>query len=434
MNNKTDKIDRVSEMLIFDKEHIWHPYTSMVDPLPVYLCQKAKGVYLYLEGYDRVIDGMSSWWCTIHGYNNKRLNRAAKEQIAKMSHVMFGGITHSPAIELGEMLVSMLPKGLDRIFYSDSGSVSVEVALKMAIQYQYSKGRRDKNKIATILGGYHGDTWHGMSVCDPEGGMHSLYNGRLSAQYFADRPTCRFDEEWVDSDFAPMRELLSKHHDTIAAVILEPIVQGAGGMWMYHPNYLKELSKECKKYDVLLIADEVATGFGRTGKMFAFEWAGVVPDIICLGKALTGGFMSFAATVATKDVALTISENNPHAFMHGPTFMANPLSAAVACESLKIIRDDAILEKVLKIEGILREELEAAKDISAVADVRVLGAIGVIEMRECVDMATVQRLFVERGVWVRPFGKLVYIMPQYIITPTALRKLCRVMREVVAML
>ena len=425
--------DRMQEMMLFDREHLWHPYTSMVDPLPVYMCHKAEGVYLYLDNDKRVIDGMSSWWCTIHGYNNKRLNRAAQKQISKMSHVMFGGITHSPAIELGEQLVEMLPIGLDRIFYSDSGSVSVEVALKMAIQYQYSKGHKSKNNIATIQGGYHGDTWHGMSVCDPEGGMHSLYNGRLTAQYFANRPTCGFYDQWNDSDFDSMREILSKNHDSIAAVIVEPIVQGAGGMWMYHPNYLKELSRECKKHDILLIADEVATGFGRTGKMFAFEWANITPDIICLGKALTGGFVSFAATVATKEVALTISTNSPHSFMHGPTFMANPLSAAVACESLKIIKEGDILKKVAKIEKILLKELEAAKSISSVANVRVLGAIGVLEMHDNVDMGAMQKQFVERGVWIRPFGKLVYIMPQYIITPSALRTLCRVMLEVVSL-
>ncbi len=420
-----------SDMFSFDREHLWHPYTSMVNPLPVYLCEKAKGFYLYLRDESgkesRVIDGMSSWWCAIHGYGNARLNSAAARQIKSMSHVMFGGITHAPAVELGRKLVELLPEGLDRIFYSDSGSVSVEVALKMAIQYQYSKGRTQKNKIATILGGYHGDTWHGMSVCDPEGGMHSLYNGRLAAQYFAPRPTTGFYDEWRDEDFEPMRELLERNHDSIAAVILEPIVQGAGGMWIYHPEYLRRVSQECKKYDILLIADEVATGFGRTGKMFACEWADVTPDIICLGKALTGGFVSFAATVASANVAMTISESEPHSFMHGPTFMANPLSAAVACESLRIIKEDDILSKVSSLESILREELEKARVLDSVADVRVLGAIGVLEMKEPVDMASMQRSFVDNGVWVRPFGKLVYIMPQYIITPAALRRLCRAM-------
>ncbi|MEG1635581.1 MAG: adenosylmethionine--8-amino-7-oxononanoate transaminase, partial [Rikenellaceae bacterium] len=341
------------------------------------------------------------------------------------------GITHEPAINLAHKLVDMLPSGLNRVFYSDSGSVAVEVALKMAIQYQYSKGKFSKNKIATIRGGYHGDTWHAMSVCDPEGGMHSLYNGRLTPQYFADMPLCGFYDMWNPDDFRSMKAILEKEHQNIAAVILEPIVQGAGGMRFYNAEYLRALRRECSHYDVVLIADEIATGFGRTGKMFACDHSGITPDIICLGKALTGGFMSFAATVACENVAQTISASAPHSFMHGPTFMGNPLAAAVAVESLNILTQTDVLSKVAEIEHILKEELEKARAIKGVADVRVLGAIGVLEMNDNVDMALMQRLFVEHGVWIRPFGRLVYIMPQYIISHSALRKLCRAMIKVV---
>lgn len=422
----------VDNLLEFDKEHIWHPYTSMIDPLPVFLCEKAKGFYIFLESGECLIDGMSSWWCAVHGYNNPRLNRAAREQIAKVSHVMFGGLTHRPAIELGRKLVEILPQGLNRIFYSDSGSVSVEVAIKMAIQYQYSKNKTSKNKIATILGGYHGDTWHAMSVCDPMGGMHSLYNGRLTPQYFAEMPRCGFYDEWDENDFNSMKKLLDAEHENIAAVIVEPIVQGAGGMRFYHPNYLVALREICTKYDVLLIADEIATGFGRTGKMFACNHANITPDIICLGKALTGGYMSFAATVACDKVALSISSASPHSFMHGPTFMANPVAAAVACESLDIITENHTLTKIHLIEKILKVELEKARLIKGVKDIRVLGAIGVLEMEDEVDMASMQAQFVKHGVWIRPFGRLVYIMPQYIITASMLRRLCISMLTVVA--
>lgn len=423
---------RIDDQLKFDKEHIWHPYTSMIDPLPVFLCEKAKGIYLYLESGERLIDGMSSWWCAVHGYSNPRLIKAAKKQMQKMSHVMFGGITHTPAIELSRRLLDMLPEGLNRVFYSDSGSVAVEVALKMAIQYQYSKNKTSKNKIATIRGGYHGDTWHAMSVCDPVGGMHSLYNGRLTPQYFADMPMCGYYDKWDESDFISMKNLLDAEHENIAAVILEPIVQGAGGMRFYHPNYLVRLREICTKYDIVFIADEIATGFGRTGKMFACNHADVSPDIICLGKALTGGFMSFAATVANDNVALTISASAPHSFMHGPTFMANPLAASVSCESLNMLSEPDTLLKVKEIEKILKEELlHAADNIEGVKEARVLGAIGVLEMKEEVDMAYMQSQFVKKGVWIRPFGRLVYIMPQYIIPASSLRKLCRVMLNVV---
>lgn len=419
------------EDLKFDKSHLWHPYTSMINPLPVYHVKGARGATIELSDGRELIDGMSSWWSTIHGYNHPRLNQAAKNQIDEMSHVMFGGFTHSPAARLGRNLLQLLPKGLERIFYADSGSVSVEVALKMAIQYQHSRGKGEKNKIATILGGYHGDTWHAMSVCDPYGGMHSLYNGRLSMQYFADMPAIAFDEEWDQSDISSLESIFKEHGDEIAAFILEPIVQGAGGMRFYHSEYLRRAKELCEEYDILLIADEIATGFGRTGRMFACEWAGITPDIMCVGKAITGGYMTFASTITTAKVADTISSSSPCVFMHGPTFMGNPLAAAVAAESLAILIENSPLERVGELESIMRDMLGALAKLESVSDVRVLGSIGVVEMRDAVDMASIQKMFVDHGVWVRPFGKLVYIMPSYVITDCELRRLCQALVEVV---
>ncbi|GHU99208.1 adenosylmethionine-8-amino-7-oxononanoate aminotransferase [Bacteroidia bacterium] len=418
--------------LEFDKKNLWHPYTSMTAPLPVYAAAGAQGVYIDLEDGRRLVDGMSSWWCAVHGYNHPALNRAVRRQLRRMSHVMFGGLTHRPAIELGRRLVGLMPEGLDRIFYCDSGSVAVEVAAKMALQYMQATGQSRRVQLATVCGGYHGDTWQAMSVCDPVGGMHSLYAGRLPVHHFAPRPQVSFGAEWDPRDFEPMAALLAAHHSTIAAVIVEPVVQGAGGMWFYHPVYLRLLREYTSKYGILLIADEIATGFMRTGKMFACQWAGVVPDIMCIGKALTGGYMSFAATVTTPRVAEGIGSSPPGVFMHGPTFMGNPLACAVACASLDLLESSDYGRRIPQIESALHRLLAPASSIDGVRDVRVLGAIGVVEMERQVDVAQVQRMLVERGVWVRPFGRLIYIMPPYIITDRELEQLCGAIVEVIS--
>ena len=408
----------------FDKRHIWHPYTSAISPLPCYEVVAAQGTRLTLAKGEEVVDGMSSWWAAIHGYNHPALNKAAHKQIDAFSHVMFGGLTHQPAIDLCKSLIEMAPNGLNRVFLADSGSVAVEVAIKMALQYWVCQGHTNKTKLLAPRNGYHGDTFAAMSVCDPINGMHSLFQKSLIQHYFAPAPQTRFDTTYNPDDILPMRELLHKHHNEIAALILEPVVQGAGGMRIYHPEYLRECRQLCDEYNVLLICDEIATGFGRTGKLFACNHVDITPDIMCLGKALTGGYLTLAATLCTDEVAIGACTGDPGVFMHGPTYMGNPLACAVANASLELIKTNQWQSQVQQIEKQLNELLPALKTYQSVQDVRVLGAIGVVEMKQRVDVAEIQKVFIKNGAWIRPFGKLIYVMPPFISSKDDISILC----------
>jgi len=415
-----------------DSHHVWHPYSAIHADTPIYPVKSAQGVNITLMDGRVLIDGMSSWWSAIHGYNHPVLNQAISAQLQDMAHIMFGGLTHQPAVDLALQLVKITPKPLQTVFFSDSGSVSVEVAMKMAIQYWHAKNQANKQKLLTIRYGYHGDTFAAMSVSDPVNGMHSLFSNTLIKQLFAEAPNCTFDQSCAAEDIAPLENQLKEHHAQIAAIILEPIVQGAGGMRFYSPEYLRQVRELCDQYDVLLILDEIATGFGRTGKLFACEHANIAPDILCLGKSLTGGYMTLAATLATREIADTIRDGKPGLFMHGPTFMANPLACATALASLKLLLDSPWQETVNNIQQSLTTGLQACQQYEHVKDVRVLGAIGVIELHQAIDLKTLQPKFVDAGVWVRPFNKLIYLMPPFIISDEQLNKLIKAVCKVVA--
>lgn len=419
-------------LLAADTAHVWHPYSAMRSDLPVYPVESASGVCFELADGHRLIDGMSSWWCAIHGYNHPRLNQAAEAQLQRMSHIMFGGLTHAPAVRLVEKLVEITPAGLQSVFLCDSGSVAVEVAMKMAIQFWNARGRPGKQRFAALRNGYHGDTLGAMSVCDPVSGMHGLFNAVLTPQHFVERPASRYGESLDEADVVALEAVLDRHQAEIAALILEPVVQGAGGMYFYAPEYLKRARELCDRYEVLLIADEIATGFGRSGKLFACDHAGITPDIMCVGKALTGGYLSLAATLATARVSDTIDGGNPGLFMHGPTFMGNPLACAIALESIELLLESDWAARITGLETSLREWLAPCASMEQVAELRCLGAIAVVEMKRPVEMATITRQFVDAGVWVRPFGRLVYLMPAYVISDDELHRLCGAVVDIVA--
>jgi adenosylmethionine-8-amino-7-oxononanoate aminotransferase len=432
-NCKTKNVpSEPDKLLTSDRNHIWHPYSAMNSDLPIFPVESANGVRIKLTDGRELIDGMSSWWCAIHGYNHPDMNAALTRQLERMAHVMFGGLTHEPAVKLAEKLIAITPEPLQSVFFADSGSVSVEVAMKMAIQYWHANGQPRKQKFLTIRYGYHGDTFGAMSVTDPINGMHSLFAETLAQQYFVDAPTCRFGEACSGDDVDQLQQQLEHHSETIAAVILEPIVQGAGGMRFYSADYLARVSELCTDYDVLLILDEIATGFGRTGKLFACEHADVVPDIMCIGKALTGGYMTLAATLTTKNISETISTGEPGVFMHGPTFMANPLACTAANTSIELLLDSPWQANIANIEKGLLKGLQPCVELTKVKEVRVLGAIGVVELQEPVDMKTLQPMLVDAGVWVRPFGRLVYLMPPYIIGESDLDTLTNAVYQVLS--
>ena len=422
------------DLLRMDRAHVWHPYTDFNQPGLMTPVNHAQGVELHLADGRVLIDGMSSWWSAIHGYNHPALNQAVINQLGKMAHVMFAGITHEPAVKLASTLAHITPAGLNKVFFSDSGSVAVEIALKMAIQYWHSQGQAQRTTFLTLKRGYHGDTFGAMAVCDPQSGMHHLFHYSLQHHFFAEAPACKFDEPFQEIHIAKFAQLIQQHRQKIAAVILEPIVQGAGGMRFYSPEYLRRVRELCDKHEILLIVDEIATGFGRTGKLFASEHAGISPDIMCLGKAMSGGYITLAATLCNDKVSNGISRGENPAFMHGPTYMANPLACAVANASIDLLMDSNWQEQVAGIHRQLCEELAPCKEFSYVADVRVLGAIGVVELNDYVDNTRLMPLFIEQGVWVRPFGKIIYLMPPYIISSEQLSQLTAAVVKVIATL
>ncbi len=419
--------------LDFDANHIWHPYSSVIFPPTIHQVISADSVYITLVDGRTIIDGMSSWWSTIHGYNHPRLNQAAKQQIDCMAHVMFGGLTHQPAIALAKKLIDMTATPLQKVFFADSGSIAVEVAIKMAIQYWFAQGKTKKQRLLAFSNAYHGDTFGAMAISDPENGMHSMFEHVLPKHLFAPTPTCRNDNDWQDSDIAEFRRLISKHHDELAAVVIEPLVQGAGGMRFYCANYLRQIRTLCDQFNVLLILDEIATGFGRTGSLFAYEQADICPDILCVGKALTGGYMTLAATLCSDKVAQGIAADGSGVLMHGPTFMANPLACQVACESIDILLESDWHGNVNRIEQQLRNELLPYRSFDTVKDVRVKGAIAVVELHQSVDeaMEWLPKFIVDQGVWIRPFRNLIYIMPPYIISDIELTKLTVAMGAII---
>ena len=418
-------------MNIIDKNHIWHPYSAMNSDLPVYEVESAKGVRLKLKDGRELIDGMSSWWCMIHGYNHPKMNEVLEQQIKKMSHVMFGGLTHAPAIKLTEKLIEITPTALQKVFYSDSGSVAVEVAMKMAIQYWHANKQPGKQRFISLRSAYHGDTFAAMSVSDPDTGMHSLFKDIIPHQIFIKQPASRFGELCNKDELNELEQVLSNHSDEISALIIEPVVQGAGGMWFYSADYLTKAKKLCEKFNVLLIFDEIATGFGRTGKLFACEHAGISPDIMCIGKALTGGYLTLAATLTTDEIANTIDNAEPGVFMHGPTFMANPLACTAALTSINLLLKSGWQENIKNIQQQMEQGLKVCNTFKTVKEVRVLGAIGVVEMKQAVDMKSITEAFVSAGIWLRPFGKLVYLMPPFIINNKDLDKLIKTVVEIV---
>lgn len=412
------------EILAIDRKHIWHPYSSIHSSAPLYVVEEAHGSRIHLKTGEVLIDGMSSWWSTLHGYNHPELNQAIASQTEKMAHVMFGGLTHEPAAKLAKQLVDISPEPLQHVFFSDSGSVAVEVAMKMAIQYWVAK-KQNRTRFLTIKNGYHGDTFAAMSVCDPVTGMHGLFSDAVKTQLFAERPARRFHETWQDHDFDNFENLFIQNHTQLAAVVLEPIVQGTGGMYFYSPVFLKKVREICSEYKVPLITDEIATGLGRTGRMFACEHADISPDIMCLGKTLSAGYITLAATLCSEDIATTICAADPGVFMHGPTFMANPLACAVASKSLDLLAEDTWQSQLRTIEKGLIKGLSPCRALPGVSDVRVLGSIGVVELEEPVSLEAFQPLCIENGIWLRPFGKLVYMMPAYNIDEKTLATLCK---------